>query len=1260
MAAQTVYPVGVVMFTPLVGVAMGGEETGVTEIPRTDLAAPQLVMLANVALTSEGGGSGDYSPEEKQMVELKTVGSSCYSDSEDEGLVHCGYADGTADSHHADASFDIYPETPQAVSSHSYKGRKEQEQEEEEEEEKEEEDQETEGEGKGEGSPSSPTVGCKRKRIVRQLMENCRSKKKPFHCKPCQYEAECEEEFVDHIRVHSAKKLLVAEQAQEEEDELANGAEPVPEGGGEGAVYTKGVIRCERCGYNTNRYDHYMAHLKHHSKEGDSQRVYKCTICTYTTISQYHWKKHLRNHFPSKLYTCGQCCYFSDRKNNYVQHIRTHTGERPFRCSYCKYSSSQKTHLTRHMRTHSGERPFKCDSCSYLAANQHEVTRHARQVHNGPKPLSCPHCQYKTADRSNYKKHVELHVNPRQFLCPVCTYAASKKCNLQYHVKSRHPDCSDITLDVSKVKLRIKKPESGSPTYYSVGKEARYVLTGIKEGKVERKSGRREGATGGGGGGGEGEGVAVDSQPTPDPINLSTKKPSKANPLSTAAKKEQRDKTHKRSEERETSKRREEREASKRRVERETPKRRVERETSKRREERETPKRRVERETPKRRVERETSKRVEERETSKRVEERESSKRVEERDTSKRREERETSKRVEERETPKRETVRKTQKSVVAEERRGVKPGERKERVGGKVTRKAKANKIAGVSAETQPRRESKVRKMANAKEEKEEREQNAGDAERAEEERAAKERAEREERERMENERVERERVEKGRLERERAEKDRLEMERAAKERVEMKRQERERLEKERIEKERAERERVEKERMEKERVERERAEKERLERERAEKERLEKEREEKERMEMERAENERMENERAEREREENERMEKERAERKKERMEKERAERERVEKERMEKERAERESVEKERKSEDADDPIKSGSGRPARAVRAVVKASRGQSQKPAEKTQDEEAKVTSRKRKAATCEHPPHQNEALCGPSRKLAAEERRPQSSTVLRGRHEAPKRIQGPECSTRLSKRIDRPLGVSVIKRTKKTMAKPGPMEAKLGPAETKLHRPPIRGKWGPSAQEDNLRKEFKEVGTSIHQKPVGGERTGEEEEAPEGCSRVNEGTALGRGPEVARGTIPAPLHRLELSARRRGKATDMEEDEGIHSHDGSDISDSVSEGSDDSGLHGIALVIAGVKSAGPSTTTTTPATTPATTPVSTPTEGPPNAPAVTKSGSHTCIFCDRTFKAEVEYRLHLNRHLVNVYYLESAAKGDQ
>ncbi|NXW93458.1 REST factor, partial [Alopecoenas beccarii] len=415
-----------------IGMGLSSDMYDLHDLSKAELAAPQLIMLANVALTGEvNGNCCDYLVgEERQMAELTTVGDNNFSDSDGEGMedTQAAESDREAPENEELSSLEVPPVETQGPAACS--------------------------------PPKTPRVdkdaSLEAPGTPESTEDKCKSlKSKPFRCKPCQYEAESEKEFVHHIRVHSAKKFFVEEnaekQAQVKESDSCTAEE---------VDFSKGPIRCDRCGYNTNRYDHYLAHLKHHNKAGENERVYKCTICTYTTVSEYHWKKHLRNHFPRKVYTCSQCSYFSDRKNNYIQHIRTHTGERPYQCAMCPYSSSQKTHLTRHMRTHSGEKPFKCDQCSYVASNQHEVTRHARQVHNGPKPLTCPHCDYKTADRSNFKKHVELHVNPRQFLCPVCDYAASKKCNLQYHIKSRHPDCSDITMDVSKVKLRTKKSEA--------------------------------------------------------------------------------------------------------------------------------------------------------------------------------------------------------------------------------------------------------------------------------------------------------------------------------------------------------------------------------------------------------------------------------------------------------------------------------------------------------------------------------------------------------------------------------------------------------------------------------------------------------------------------------------------------------------------------------------------------------------------------------------------------------------------------------
>ncbi|XP_054649057.1 RE1-silencing transcription factor [Dunckerocampus dactyliophorus] len=473
-----------------IGVSLMDNDQSLSDVAKNS-AAPQLVMLANVAAVAAADGCGEGSvADEKEMMELKTVGCG-YSDSEDEGVIRYTYDN----QNHSEACTMDYSESVGLCPVQAQNDGQE-------------DKDKAEDLSQNLGGPTALPDPKPKDGAPRRVPPEGVKKKKPFHCKPCHFQAHNEKEFVEHLRTHAVSKMMVVNRVEgrskAQEAETAQGQAPSCEEGKEASgasADSKGLIRCERCGYNTNRYDHYVAHLKHHSKEGDDHRVFKCTLCAYSTVSQYHWRKHLRNHFPSKLHTCTQCSYFSDRKSNYIQHIRTHTGVRPFQCPYCDYSSSQKTHLTRHKRTHSGERPFKCESCNYLAANQHEVTRHARQVHNGPKPLACPYCEYKTADRSNFKKHVELHLNPRQFLCPLCEYAASKKCNLQYHIKSRHAGC-DVTVDVSKVKLRVKKHPSGVEEPPKTGKTAN--LSSVEEDLEAEES--------------------APSEKPSDPINLSIRK----------------------------------------------------------------------------------------------------------------------------------------------------------------------------------------------------------------------------------------------------------------------------------------------------------------------------------------------------------------------------------------------------------------------------------------------------------------------------------------------------------------------------------------------------------------------------------------------------------------------------------------------------------------------------------------------------------------------------------------------------------------
>lgn len=129
-------------------------------------------------------------------------------------------------------------------------------------------------------STKAPEQAVRGKESPAAAPENTK-KKKPFHCKPCHFQAQNEQEFVEHLSTHSISKMMVvnrvegrskARTKESEMSEAPSGGEGEASGDAASAGDVKGLIRCERCGYNTNRYDHYIAHLKHHSKEGEDHR----------------------------------------------------------------------------------------------------------------------------------------------------------------------------------------------------------------------------------------------------------------------------------------------------------------------------------------------------------------------------------------------------------------------------------------------------------------------------------------------------------------------------------------------------------------------------------------------------------------------------------------------------------------------------------------------------------------------------------------------------------------------------------------------------------------------------------------------------------------------------------------------------------------------------------------------------------------------------------------------------------------------------
>lgn len=176
------------------------------------------------------------------------------------------------------------------------------------------------------------------------------------------------------------------------------------------------------------------------------------------------------------------------------------------------------------------------------------------------------------------------------------------------------------------------------------------------------------------------------------------------------------------------------------------------------------------------------------------------------------------------------------------------------------------------------------------------------------------------------------------------------------------------------------------------------------------------------------------------------------------------------------------------------------------------------------------------------------------------------------------------------------------------------------------------------------SSSEQNLNMPEGETSDGKHQADTGlcemDARENKTENPPEQDSAVEEPVSplllplpTEKGEAVFKTGVASPPVTIAVN-----ESQEMDEDEGIHSHDGSDLSDNMSEGSDDSGLNGARPV-----------------------PQETSRKNAKEAlPVKVADGDFVCIFCDRSFRKEKDYSKHLNRHLVNVYFLEKAAKGQE
>ncbi|XP_013886876.1 zinc finger protein 37 [Austrofundulus limnaeus] len=131
--------------------------------------------------------------------------------------------------------------------------------------------------------------------------------------------------------------------------------------------------------------DH-LSHEQIHVAEG---KLYKCSDCLETFVTNKERKIHLEVHRGPKRTKCKFCGIEFVSRAFLQRHLAVHMGEKPYECVFCQRAFSQLGHLKSHTRLHTGEKPYKCQHCDECFNHNVSLKNHVQRWHTpgaGPEP----------------------------------------------------------------------------------------------------------------------------------------------------------------------------------------------------------------------------------------------------------------------------------------------------------------------------------------------------------------------------------------------------------------------------------------------------------------------------------------------------------------------------------------------------------------------------------------------------------------------------------------------------------------------------------------------------------------------------------------------------------------------------------------------------------------------------------------------------------------------------------------------------------
>ncbi|BES99114.1 Hypothetical protein NTJ_11931 [Nesidiocoris tenuis] len=169
------------------------------------------------------------------------------------------------------------------------------------------------------------------------------------------------------------------------------------------------------------------------------EKLYKCTLCDFSTAHAHNLKKHKFVHSGKKPFQCNVCGFSTAHLNNFKRHVGIYGQKGPkikiYECNRCDYSSNYLRELQYHMQVHSEKKPFQCRECIYSFSTSAALKAH-EMTHTGEKRHKCALCNYRTAYSPYLVSHMLKHSGEKPFKCQSCRYSTVYKRDLARHEKT--------------------------------------------------------------------------------------------------------------------------------------------------------------------------------------------------------------------------------------------------------------------------------------------------------------------------------------------------------------------------------------------------------------------------------------------------------------------------------------------------------------------------------------------------------------------------------------------------------------------------------------------------------------------------------------------------------------------------------------------------------------------------------------------------------------------------------------------------------